>query len=99
MFTFCDKTVCLLFDILLLVSKSFSSHFVVVRYCGHNKNKHTEEEKEEEEEEEEEHENIALPFVNNNCGDASFLGRSLKRIKQLRMGMSKQYLLLRSERG
>ena len=96
MFTFCDKTVCLLFDILLLGSKSFSSHFVVVRYCGHNKNKHTEKE---EEEEEKKNENIALPFVNNNCGDASFLGRSLKRIKQLRMGMSKQYLLLRSERG
>ena len=37
--------------------------------------------------------------MNNNCGDATlFLERSLKRIKQLRMRMCKQYSLLRSER-
>ena len=63
---------CLLFDILLLVSKSLLSHFVVVRYCCYNKNKHTKKEKNKK------RILIALPFVNNNCGDATFfLERSL----------------------
>ena len=84
-------------DILLLVSKALSSHFVVVRYC-YNKNKHTKKEKNKNKNKKKRI-LIALPFVNNNCGDATFfLERSLKRIKQLRMRMCKQYSLLRSER-